>query len=142
MKSLGRDGYQYEMHCMQATDDLGCMVSGTVHDNAHAPSYDWDMFIRKIMPGDIVDVAEHTEDPYDSDYFIYPNPGSNYLKINTARKGVELKIFNTAGNLVSTHDLAEGFGRQITTGHLEAGIYILHFTDREGFSEKLSWIKK
>ncbi len=142
MKSLGRDGFQYEMHCLQATNDLGCMVSGTVHDNAHAPSYDWDMFIRKIMPGDIVDVAEHTEDPYDSDYFVYPNPGSDYLNINTARKGVGLKIFNTAGNLVSTHDLAEGFGRQITTGHLEAGIYILHFTDREGFSENVSWIKK
>jgi hypothetical protein len=100
------------------------------------------MFIRKIMPGDIVDVAEHTEDPYDSDYFIYPNPGIDYLHINSARKGVKLKIFNTAGNLVSTHNLAEGFGRQITTGHLEAGMYILHFTDREGFSEKLSWIKK
>ena len=141
MKSLGKDGFQYEMHCLQATDDLGCMVSGTVHDNAHAPSYDWDMFIRKIMPGDIVEVAEHTEDPYDSDYFLYPNPGSDMLHIKTARKGVIIKMFDNRGSTVLQHKLSNGFDNMINVQNLSPGTYILHFADQDGYSESLTWIK-
>ncbi len=141
MKSLGKDGFQYEMHCLQATDDLGCIVTGTVHDNLNAPSYDWDMFIRKIMPGDIVEVAENTEDPYDSDYFLYPNPGSDMLNIKTARKDVVMKMFDNGGRIVLQHQLSNGFDNMINVQNLPPGTYILHFTDRDGYSESLSWIK-
>ena len=141
MKSLGKDGFQYNMHCLQATDDLGCILTGTVHDNANAPSYDWDMFIRKIMPGDIVEVAEHTEDPYDSDYFLYPNPGSDMLHIITARKGVVLKMFDNVGRMVLQHQLSNGFDNTVNVQNLSPGPYILHFTDKDGYSESLTWIK-
>jgi hypothetical protein len=142
MKSLGKDGYQYEMHAMQATDDLGCIVIGTRHDNANAPPTDWDIFIRKIMPDEIVEVAEHTEDPYDSDYFIYPNPGSDELNINTARKEVELRIVDIAGKEVIRRKLNDTFLNTLNVTQLPSGNYLLQFKDKEGYQESLKWIKK
>ncbi len=141
MKSLGKDGYQYDMTSLQATDDLGCIVTGTVHDNANAPSYDWDMFIRKIMPEDIVEVAENTEDPYDSDYFLYPNPGNDLLYIKTALKGVKLKILDSRGRVVLRQNLFNGVENNIHVQNLPVGTFILHLTDKDGFSESLIWIK-
>lgn len=141
MKSLGKDGYQYDMTSLQATDDLGCIVTGTVHDNANAPSYDWDLFIRKIMPEDIVEVAEKTEDPYDSDYFLYPNPGNDLLYIKTALKGVKLKILDSRGRVVLRQNLFNGVENNIHVQNLPAGTFILQLTDKDGYSESLIWIK-
>jgi hypothetical protein len=141
MKSLGKDGYQYDMIGMQATDDLGCVVTGTVHDNATAPSYDWDTFIRKIMPDQIVGVAEETEDPDDSDYFIYPNPGSNSIRIATARNGVEVCFVDMQGNVVLTREIDQGLDHSMDVSKLPTATYIIVFTDDQGFTEKIKWIK-
>ena len=142
MKSFGKDGYQYEMHCLQATDDLGCIATGTVNDYLNSASYDWDMFIRKIEPETIVKVAEKTEDPYDSDYFVYPNPGSNILHIATARKEVKLKILDINGKIILQKQLMNILDNTIDIQHLAAGKYILNFTDNEGYRESIKWIKK
>ena len=142
MKSFGKDGFQYEMHALQATDDLGCIAVGTVNDYLNSPSYDWDMFIRKIEPETIVEVAEKTEDPDDSDYFVYPNPASDILYITTARKGVILKILDINGKLFLQKQLENKFDNKIEIQHLPAGNYILNFTDKEGYGESIKWIKK
>ena len=141
MKSLGKDGFQYDMLGMQATDDLGCVVTGTVHDNANAPSYDWDMFIRKIMPEQIVGLAEETEDPDDSDYFIYPNPGNNLVRIATARRGVEACFVDMQGNTVLRKKIDPGLDHSLDVSNLPSGTYIIIFTDENGFVEKIKWIK-
>jgi len=141
MKSLGKDGFQYEMHALQATDDLGCIVTGTVHDNVNAPSYDWDLFIRKIMPEDIVEVAERTDDPFDSDYFVYPNPGTNNLYVKTARNGVMMKIINERGEVVLQQYLIKGVENSIDVKKFPSGTFVLHFVDKDGFIEDLIWIK-
>jgi hypothetical protein len=141
MKSLGKDGYQYDMKGMQATDDLGCVVTGTVHDNANSPSYDWDTFIRKIMPDQIVGVAEETEDPDDSDYFIYPNPGNNVIRIATARRGVEVCFVDLQGKAVLKEKIDQGLDHSMDVSKLPTGTYIIVFTDDQGFTEKIKWIK-
>ncbi len=142
MVSLGKDGYQYDMESMQATDDGGCILAGTVHDNANAPDYDYDLFIRKIMPDQIVSVAEQTEDPNDSDYFICPNPGNDKLNINTARKGVELKIVDLSGKTFYEKRLENIFLNTVDVNTLPPGIYLLHFKDNEGYEESIKWIKR
>lgn len=142
MKSLGKDGYQYDMKGMQATDDLGCVVTGTVHDNANSPSWDWDTFIRKIMPDQIVGVAEETEDPNDSDYFIYPNPGNNIIRIATARHGVEACFVDMQGNIAMRSTIDQGLDHSLDVSDLPSGSYIIIFTDDEGFTEKIKWIKQ
>jgi len=142
MKSYGKTGFNYNMYVMQATDDLGCILVGTVHDIANSPSYDWDMFIRKIMPEDIVNVAEKTEDSDDSDYFLFPNPGREILNIQTARKGVNLMIYDESGRLVRQESLGDGFNHSINVSMLLPGMQHLIFTDENGYTESLQWIKK
>ena len=142
MKSFLKEGYQYDLNQMYATDDLGCFLVGHIHNLATDSIYDIDLFIRKIMPGEIVEVAEHTEDPYDSDYFIYPNPGSDELNINTARKEVELRIVDIAGKEVIRRKLNDTFLNTLNVTQLPSGNYLLQFKDKEGYQESLKWIKK
>ncbi len=94
------------------------------------------------MPDEIVGVAEKTIDPYDSDYFIYPNPGKEKLNINTARKGVELKIIDINGKEVMRRRLDDTFLHTYDVSKLSSGNYILHFRDNEGYEESIKWIKQ
>lgn len=141
MKSYGKPGYNYNMYVMQATDDMGCILAGTVYDIANSPTYDWDLFIHKIMPEDIVQLAEKTEDPDDSDYFVFPNPGSDILNINSNRKNILLSIYNMSGQLMIEQELYESFSKHIDVSMLPSGNYRLIFTDKEGHMENIIWLK-
>ena len=141
MKSLGKEGYQYDMISMQATDDLGCIVAGTVHFPDSA-STDWDMFVRKLTPEDIVGVAEQTADVEDSDYFVYPNPGGDILTVATARPEVNLQVFDVNGRLLLQERLEKKLNNEVNMQSLPSGSYLLKFKDGEGFYETLKWIKK
>lgn len=141
MKSFGKAGFQYEMHALQATDDLGCIAVGTVNDYLNTSSYDWDMFIRKIEPEMIVEIAEKTEDPNDSDYFVYPNPAIDEININTVRAGVELTISDIKGKVFLQKRLNDIFLNTINIYSFPSGSYILHFKDKEGYEESIKLIK-
>lgn len=140
MKSLGKNGYQYDMMGMQATDDGGCIVAGTVHDNANAPEYDFDLFIRKIDPGLIVGAAENTTDPYDSDYSIYPNPGNSELHIFSIHKS-DIEILSLQGTKIAKKHLKANEDNIIDMWKFPSGVYLLRLTDEKGHSEILKWEK-
>jgi len=141
-KIIGGEGdYSYELWNMCATTDGGLICSGAVRKQGNI-DYDWDIFVHKFMPEDIVQVAEKTANPYDSDYYVYPNPGTDRLNIITARKGVNLAIFNQNGQLVQKEKLHDAFNNTINTTLLTKGVYFLHFTDDEGYSEIIKWIKQ
>ena len=142
MKSFGKEGFHYDLYTLQATDDLGCILSGVVNDYQNSAPEDWDLFIRKIMPNDIVSVAEKTASEDDSDYFIYPNPGSDILYINTIRKGVQLQIIDQNGKTLLHTKLENKFTNTIDVKGFSTGIYIVKFTDAESYSESIQWIKK
>ena len=141
-KIIGGEGnYSYSFWNMCATTDGGLICSGAVRKQGN-PDYDWDIFVHKFMPEDIVQVAEKTADPYDSDYYVYPNPGADRLNIITARKGVNIAIYDQGGQLAETLKLKNAFNNTINTSRLERGIYFLRFTDKEGYTETIKWIKQ
>ncbi len=141
MKSLGKDGYQYDMIAMQATDDGGCIVTGTVHDNANAPEYDFDLFIRKLMPDDLVNVAENTSDPYDSDYEIFPNPGKNKINIFSINKNIIVEILSPGGKALLKKQFIENEVNRIDMQGFPTGVYLIRITDDKGHSEISKWVK-
>jgi hypothetical protein len=141
MKTFGKEGLNYVCHAIQATEDLGCIVSGTVHHPDSADT-DWDMFIRKLSLEDIVGIAEHTPDPYDSDYHLYPNPGGDQLYIYTAREGVKMEVYDMGGKKQLEHRVSNSLSQSYDMQGLIQGTYMLKFTDKEGFSETKKWIKE
>jgi hypothetical protein len=141
MKSFGKEGFHYDLYTLQATDDLGCVLSGVVNDYQNSTPEDWDLFIRKIMPNDIVSVAEETASEDDSDYFIYPNPGTDLLHINTTRKGVQLQIMDMKGKILLHTKLENKFTNTVDVKDLSTGTYVVKFTDEKSYSESIQWIK-
>ena len=141
MKTFGKEGRNYVCNAIQATDDFGCIVSGTVHypDSANT---DWDMFVRKISLENMVGIAEQTADPDDSDYYIYPNPGNDKLYVNTARQGVIMKVYNMAGKKIMEIPIRRSLDQEINVQSLLSGSYLLKFTDEEGFRETKKWVKQ
>ncbi len=137
----GGNNIDYSLSKMCATTDGGVIYAGASKSSG-SPDYDWDPFVHKFMPGDIVQVAEKTASPFDSDYWVYPNPGQGTLSIFTARKGVSVNIYGQNGLLASKHTLKESPLNTLDTSQLPNGLYILRCTDNEGYTENIKWIKK
>jgi hypothetical protein len=136
----GGEEMDYSLWNICATTDGGLICSGAARKQ-DSPDYDWDVFVHKYMPEDIVQVAEKTANPYDSDYYVYPNPGDKHINILTARKGVCVKIYNQNGKLVLSDNLEDSFKNVIDVSVIGSGIYIINFTDNKGFTESIKWIK-
>ena len=140
-KVCGGD-YNTWIKSITATADGGCIMVGARRDY-HAGIYrDTDGYIAIFHPDDIITSANETASPYDSDYLLFPNPGTNELNIQTARKGVNLHIFDQTGRLVLHHKLSNEFRNQISTTQLKPGLYHTRMTDKEGNVENQKWVKQ
>jgi hypothetical protein len=140
-KSCGGDNNTF-IHSILATSDGGCVMVGGQRDYQAGNQYDTDGYIAFFEPEDIITSANETANPYDSDYLLYPNPGYNQLNIQTARKGVVLKMYDQLGHLVLLQMLNDEFRNQVGTGPLKTGFYICQLTDKDGNIEHINWIKQ
>ncbi len=140
-KSIGGDNNTF-VSCILATSDGGCIMVGGQRDYLAGDEYDWDGYVAFFHPNDIITSANETENPYDSDYMLYPNPGHGHLSIQTARKGVTLLMYDGRGRLVLSQTLANEFRNHIETGQLKPGIYTCEFTDEDNNTEHKKWIKQ
>jgi len=136
----GGEEIDYTLGEICATSDGGIICSGRSHATG-SEDYDWDPFIHKITAENIVQVAEKTANPYDSDYLVYPNPGKDIINVQTARKGVVMEFYNDKGQLVMERQFCAGYLNTIDTEKLPPGKYIFELTDGEGFSETGKWLK-
>ena len=91
---------------------------------------------------EITGVAEQTTAPYDSDYYLYPNPGGAEVYISTARQGVHLAIYDLDGKKVKEAKICKRLHQKINMESLPPGTYFFKFTDNKGFQETKKWIKQ
>ncbi|RLD62404.1 MAG: hypothetical protein DRJ05_00465 [Bacteroidetes bacterium] len=137
----GGEDIDYSLHQICATSDGGIICSGTTRTSS-SEEYDWDPFVHKITAEEIVQVSEKTTNPFDSDYFVYPNPGQGTLNILTARKEAIVQFYGQNGECVFTEIFDNTLKNTINTSKLPDGIYILRFVDEKGYSESIKWIKE
>jgi hypothetical protein len=140
-KNCGGDNNTF-IHSILATPDGGCVMVGGQRDYQAGNQYDTDGYIAFFDPEDIITSANETSNPYDSDYLLYPNPGFDQLYIQTARKGVVLKMYDQLGHLVLHQMLNDKFRHQIETMNIKAGFYTCQLTDKDGNTEHINWIKQ
>jgi len=130
------------INSMVATADGGCVMVGGQRNYLAGDEFDWNGYFVFFQPDDIITSAVETPNPYDSDYRLFPNPGSDHLTIQTACKRVLLKIFDSKGVLILEQELSDTFQQQIDTRELKPGIYVCRLSDINGFTENIKWIKK
>jgi len=140
-KICGGD-YNTYIQSILSTDNGGCIMVGWQRDYHAGNPLDGDGYIAYFQPEDIITSANETANPWDSDYLLYPNPGNEQLYIQTARKGVVLKMYDQLGHLVLHQMLNDEFRNQIETRTLKAGFYTCQLTDKDGNTEHINWIKQ
>lgn len=114
-----RDG-NYQAMAINATDDGGCLVVGSIGDYQ---AQRFDVFALKINADGIVGVDEIQEE---SMAFVYPNPAKEAIRIG----GVEAKetmAYNSLGQCIMSFR-----GNEAKVEELSAGVYLLRITDRAG----------
>lgn len=123
-KRFLRDGV-YQAMAINATDDGGCLVVGSVGD---IQAQRLDVFALKINADGTVGVDEIQEE---SLAFVYPNPAKETIRIG----GVEAKetqVCNVLGQCVMSF-----LGNEANVQTLAAGVYLLKITDHEGVMQTL-----
>ncbi len=113
---------------LQATTDGGCIMTGMVPD--FSGSWDVDIYVNKILSGDILSIAEETVCEYDNDVWIYPNPFDEYLNLETFRKGLLFKLYSPTCKEVVSKQLTSIPGTTIKTSFLQAGFYFYTISDK------------
>jgi hypothetical protein len=141
-KSVGGGGSNLLVTSLLATDDGGCLLVGGQRNIQAGNEFDWNGYVAFFSPDDIITSSTETQNPYDSDYLIFPNPGNNEMIIQTARKGVDLQIFDQMGKLILVKDLSNNFRNKVNTTALLQGAYICRLTDKYGNREIKKWIKR
>lgn len=141
-KSVGGEDNNTAVNSLLATEDGGCVMVGSQRKYQTGDESDWNGYVAFFSPDDIITSAVETTNPYDSDYLLFPNPGNDQLIIQTARKGVRLKMYNQSGKIVLEKQLPDVFRSTVNTDQLIPGFYLCQLTDKKGNTEYKKWIKQ
>ena len=109
------------LYSLKALDDGGCIITGIAADD-QKKGYT-DVYIKKVMPDDILVHAEKTPEVNDMDVLLYPVPFTNKLNIETYRKGLFLSLYSMDGRCLVQQIPLEIPNTNINTSNLKKGFY-------------------
>ena len=75
------------------------------------------------MPDDIITQAEETPFAFDKDVFVFPNPFSTEINIQTVRKGLSFNLYNVSGHCILSSEIIYNNNNTLSTGNLNPGSY-------------------
>jgi len=121
---------QYDFNYVTATYDGGCIITGTC--NQEEGSLDQDIFIKKVMPDDILTGTDEKVFTEFKDVLVYPNPVSDKIFLKADRKGLCFNLYNANGRIVYQSDIDVHRRNEINIAWLPAGLYIYSITNANG----------
>ncbi|RLD59342.1 MAG: hypothetical protein DRJ05_06565 [Bacteroidetes bacterium] len=132
----------YSAYTTTATPDGGCVLGCTVYDWHNSFENDKDLWIKKVMPGDILTNAEDTPDPYDSDVLVFPTLFKDNLNIRTIRRGLSISIYGLNGIKIFDCNISPDTDSIINTTNFEKGFYIYNIMYRKKIIQTGKLIKE
>jgi len=102
-------------------------MKGVRNAGSDNDSYIDDIYLRignEEVDCNIVSVIDEIQ----NDIKIYPNPGKEFLIIDTHHKIKSIEIFNIEGNLVRHYEKGQLLNNRINIGNLNCGIYLLNIS--------------
>ncbi|MBC8489480.1 MAG: T9SS type A sorting domain-containing protein [Bacteroidetes bacterium] len=135
-------GYgKYGLTRVKATNDGGCIIAGNWWDFYNYPdSIQHDVVIMKVDENGLINnLDEHI--PFEvTDIIIYPNPGNDFIKINTALKNLNFYLFDIKGDQIMEKEFDKSVS--ISTSHLSSGIYFYSIWRNGKEIKSGKWIKQ
>lgn len=130
MKVFGGDSRWWFMH-LCATTDGGCIITGMKREPGGTTMNDLDLCVIRIMPEDILTIAEQTACKNDMDVSIFPNPFTNQLNIETVRKHLTIILYDFSGKMVLSEKIVNIPKTRISTELLQTGFYFYTISDND-----------
>lgn len=137
----GGDSY-YVMTNLIATNDGGCIVTGTRYDYQNAPSHMLDINILKLDSEGLITSVNNQIAEKLTEAIVFPNPGNSILNIRVSSQYLEstLELFEVNGTRVISKKLFEK-QNTVNVENLKSGSYIYSITNDKGLNENGIWIK-
>lgn len=140
-KYYGGDAY-YLLQSVVATKDGGVLLVGTRYDYP-TQSNKCDIYLIKVDENGILSTSDHMESSQTHNAIVYPNPGSDYLIIESGPQ------ISGAQFLMTTIDGKQGVAKTLTerkttlvTQSLPSGTYIWKIVFKDKIIETGKWVKE
>ena len=118
------------LYSIKALPDGGCIITGTTpKDGKNGEKSDKNVYIKKVMPFDILTHAEETLDEDDCDVLLYPVPFDRELKIETYRENLSFSMFSVSGECVVLRQQLTIPNTSIKTPNIGKGAYFYSIYD-------------
>jgi len=141
-KFYGGDMF-YHIYTVKATQDGGAIMACRTY-NYETQYLEHDIIILKVdEDGLITGLGDEPAQITAHDAIVYPNPGSNYLKVKSGPQidGARFELFNMTGKLQARETLNSRL-LEINTNHLLAGTYTYHITWQNRMIDSGKWVKR
>lgn len=143
---LASNGHLYGAGPIKDTD-YKFMFQYNIENNSLESKFDFTCKKNSNVPlyvGELIEIdatylsAEKHEEISEEASFVYPNPTTGYISINSDVEVSSIEIYNQLGQLVSSN-----FRKQsIDISNLNSGIYIIRLSDKNGTIRTQKIIKK
>jgi hypothetical protein len=138
----GGDAY-YVLGKIIASNDGGCIIGGTRYDYLNVSEEKRDLFILKLNEEGLLVGSPETPSIEMHEAIVYPNPGTNEIKVRIAAQYPEslFQLFDMNGKQIASEKMFGKFG-SINTGFLKPGVYIYRISSMDGLFETGKWVRK
>lgn len=127
----------YNLWTLLATQDGGCVMAGTRYDY-QTQNQERDVYILKVNEDGLITWVQNIP-KVTKDILIYPNPGSDYIKISSIKDDLIFHLTGISGISV----LEKSFDKsvQINTQSLKPGIYLYSILQKNKLVKSGKWVK-
>jgi hypothetical protein len=135
------DSANYSLYGVLATKDGGILLYGTHYDTV-TQSDERDIYVIKVNKDGLVGI-DNKINPIAHDAIVYPNPGSEYLMVESGPQisGSEFMMLNLNGNVVTSRILNKSH-EDFPTQFLPLGVYVWEIIFKGKMIESGKWIKQ
>ncbi len=137
-KYFGGDQY-YIVNCVRSVKDGGVIIGATSYDYQRQ-NHERDIFVIKVDSNGLITGQNELTPVKVDDVIVYPNPGNDFMDVETQLKGTAFHLYDFMGNEVYLKDLVPGRNRLAVMG-LTEGVYFYTVVRDSQLIQSGKWIK-
>jgi hypothetical protein len=132
----------FTLYGILATSDKGCLLYGTIYDSATQID-ERDVYVIKVDQNGLVGIDEKNTSKLVHDAIVYPNPGSDYLNIESGPQisGAQFMMVTLDGKQVISKSLNQRIIK-IDAELLSSGTYLWEIIFQGRIIESGKWVKE
>ena len=138
-KWYGGNAY-YEMFCILATNDSGCLMAGNKID-LNTNYLIRNIYLLKVDENGTFTGIDYYHIKQEQLISIYPNPGRNQLTITNNTKNLYFELFDITGKIL-LKKFIPAYSTEVNVSHLRKGVYFYRIYDNKNIIKTGKWVKQ